>query len=404
MKKLFLILAATSLAAGLAACSDDTSEGTGKPVVADYAMRSNGGNVLVNLSASAYDVDIPAEATAWIHVNEAESAGKTLVLLVDENRTGAERSAVVTVTRAGSDDLLATVNVAQSDVSLRAGEFVIEEIYFTGTPFAETGTPETARGDQYIKVRNNTGEDLYADGMLLILASGLMSGQNLSFPDGDFRTQVCAGSAFYRIPGGGHDVLVKAGESLVIVNNAQNHTVGNPDSWDATKADFEWFDVSSNDNFLDLDNPDVANLDKWYAQTLTVHTLHDRGFKAVAIAMPPAGMTGEEFLAQYALQNGTYVFHSPNGSDYPMTLTKCYGVPNAWVLDAVNTGCRDAYFTAPWDASLDAGYAWCGVVDGDPDRYGKAVIRKTGSDGKLVDTNNSTNDFTSNTTPSMLAK
>ena len=85
-----------------------------------------------------------------------------------------------------------------------------------------------------------------------------------------------------------------------------------------------------------------------------------------------------------------------------MSLRNCYRVPNEWVLDAVNTGCRDEYYIAPWDASLDAGYAWCGTADGDAYRFGKSVIRKTGSDGKLIDSNNSTNDFESNTKASLI--
>lgn len=83
---------------------------------------------------------------------------------------------------------------------------------------------------------------------------------------------------------------------------------------------------------------------------------------------------------------------------------KGYFVPNEWVLDAVNTGGRNTFGMAPWGTSLDAGYTWCGTEDSDPDRFNKSVIRKTGADGKLVDTNNSSNDFTPNTTPSLLAK
>ena len=130
--------------------------------------------------------------------------------------------------------------------------------------------------------------------------------------------------------------------------------------------------------------------------------LHNRGFNAVAIAMPPVGLTAEQFLAEYPLKDAQYIFHSPNGSDYTMPLHNCYRVPNEWVLDAVNTGCRDEYYIAPWDASLDAGHAWCGTADGDADRFGKSVIRKTGSDGKLIDSNNSTNDFESNTKASLI--
>ena len=311
----------------------------------------------------------------------------------------------VPVTRKGRSDLLATVTIKQSNVAAKNGEFVIEEIYFTGTARPETGSPDKYQGDQYIKIRNNTDEDLYADGMLLILQSSVLSNMEGEIPAAvDFREEYCAGQAFYAIPGSGRDVPVKAGESLIIVNNAQNHLKSNPDSWDATTADFEWYDESSNENFLDTDNPAVPNLDKWYAQTLTVHSLHNRGAYGIAIAMPPAGTTGEQFLQDHPIGDGYYyIVHSPNGSDYEMPI-KGYFVPNEWVLDAVNTGGRNTFGMAPWGTSLDAGYTWCGTEDSDPDRFNKSVIRKTGADGKLVDTNNSSNDFTPNTTPSLLAK
>ena len=272
MKKLFLILTTALFAAGFASCTDDPEE-TVNPVVVSEILRALGGNVLVNVPEENFDVNIPADAASWVQINEAESSGKALVLSVDENETGTERSTVVNVTRSGKSTVLATVTIKQSDITLQAGEFVIEEIYFTGTALPETGKPDRWLGDQYIKIRNNSDEDLYADGMMLILSSGLNSGMNSEMIEGkDFRKECCAGNAFYCIPGNGQDVLVKAGESLIVVNNAQNHTIGNPNSWDATKADFEWYDVSSNENYLDIDNPDVPNLDKWYASTLTAST------------------------------------------------------------------------------------------------------------------------------------
>ena len=406
MKKLIYMLAAAALvSAGAVSCSDEKTDDPVEPVTVSSSMRLNGGNVLVNVPEADFDVSIPDEASSWVGVNEAETEGRTLVLEVAKNETGAERQTTVTVTRKGRSDLLATVTIKQSNVAAKNGEFVIEEIYFTGTALPETGSPDKYQGDQYIKIRNNTDEDLYADGMLLILQSSVLSNMEGEIPAAvDFREEYCAGQAFYAIPGSGRDVPVKAGESLIIVNNAQNHLESNPDSWDATTADFEWYDESSNENFLDTDNPAVPNLDKWYAQTLTVHSLHNRGAYGIAIAMPPAGTTGEQFLQDHPIGDGYYyIFHSPKGSDYEMPI-KGYFVPNEWVLDAVNTGCRDEYYIAPWDASLDAGYAWCGTADGDAYRFGKSVIRKTGADGKLVDTNNSSNDFTPNTTPSLLAK
>ena len=402
MKKLIYMLAAAALvSASAVSCSDEKTDDPVEPVTVSSSMRLNGGNVLVNVPEADFDVSIPDEASSWVGVNEAETEGRTLVLEVAKNETGAERQTTVTVTRKGRSDLLATVTIKQSNVAAKNGEFVIEEIYFTGTALPETGSPDKYQGDQYIKIRNNTDEDLYADGMLLILQSSVLSNMEGEIPAAvDFREEYCAGQAFYAIPGSGRDVPVKAGESLIIVNNAQNH----PDSWDATTADFEWYDESSNENFLDTDNPAVPNLDKWYAQTLTVHSLHNRGAYGIAIAMPPAGTTGEQFLQDHPIGDEYYyIFHSPNGSDYEMPI-KGYFVPNEWVLDAVNTGGRNTFGMAPWGTSLDAGYTWCGTEDSDPDRFNKSVIRKTGADGKLVDTNNSSNDFTPNTTPSLLAK
>lgn len=407
MKKLIYMLAAAALvSAGAVSCSDEKTDDPVEPVTVSSSMRLNGGNVLVNVPEADFDVSIPDEASSWVGVNEAETEGRTLVLEVAKNETGAERQTTVTVTRKGRSDLLATVTIKQSNVAAKNGEFVIEEIYFTSTALPETGSPDKYQGDQYIKIRNNTDEDLYADGMLLILQSSVLSNMEGEIPAAvDFREEYCAGQAFYAIPGSGRDVPVKAGESLIIVNNAQNHLESNPDSWDATTADFEWYDESSNENFLDTDNPAVPNLDKWYAQTLTVHSLHNRGAYGIAIAMPPAGTTGEQFLQDHPIGDGYYyIFHSPNGgSDYEMPI-KGYFVPNEWVLDAVNTGGRNTFGMAPWGTSLDAGYTWCGTEDSDPDRFNKSVIRKTGADGKLVDTNNSSNDFTPNTTPSLLAK
>lgn len=405
MKKLIYMLAAAALvSAGAVSCSDEKTDDPVEPVTVSSSMRLNGGNVLVNVPEADFDVSIPDEASSWVGVNEAETEGRTLVLEVAKNETGAERQTTVTVTRKGRSDLLATVTIKQSNVAAKNGEFVIEEIYFTGTALPETGRPDKYQGDQYIKIRNNTDEDLYADGMLLILQSSVLSNMEGEIPAAvDFREEYCAGKAFYAIPGSGRDVPVKAGESLIIVNNAQNHLESNPDSWDATTADFEWYDESSNANFLDTDNPAVPNLDKWYAQTLTVHSLHNRGAYGIAIAMPPAGTTGEQFLQDHPIGDGYYyIFHSPNGSDERPI--KGYFVPNEWVLDAVNTGGRNTFGMAPWGTSLDAGYTWCGTEDSDPDRFNKSVIRKTGADGKLVDTNNSSNDFTPNTTPSLLAK
>ena len=75
-------------------------------------------------------------------------------------------------------------------------------------------------------------------------------------------------------------------------------------------------------------------------------------------------------------------------------------IPGEWVLDAVNCSLKDSWYQNPWPAAFDAGWTYCGAYDGDPDRFGKSVRRKE-VNGKLADTNVSTNDFTPNATPSL---
>ena len=200
--------------------------------------------------------------------------------------------------------------------------------------------------------------------------------------------------------GDGDDVLVKAGESLLICNNAQNHKATNPNSFDLTSADFEWYNESTVESMLDIDNPEVDNLDIWYTYTKSVIMLDAAGKRSCALAIPPIGMTRDRFLADYAF-TGSYIFHSPNGKDYDMTFKNCFKVPNSWIVDAVNLGVSSEYLTNPWDTELDAGYTYACETSSDQTSYGLSVRRKVAADGKLVDTNNSTNDFTPRATPSL---
>lgn len=115
--------------------------------------------------------------------------------------------------------------------------------------------------------------------------------------------------------------------------------------------------------------------------------------------MPPYGVTKESYLAGYKWE-GKYINHSLAG-DFEMSISKAYKIPNTWVLDGVNTAIEEDFQYTSWDESIDAGWTHCGKIDKDPERYGKSVLRKRGNDGKLIDTNNSTNDFTPDSTPSL---
>lgn len=273
--------------------------------------------------------------------------------------------------------------------------FVIEEIYFAGST---TPTGDQYSADQYIKIYNNSSEVLYADG-LAILGSEFMTVDKQDYTP-DIMEQGFSVEFIFVIPGSGQDHPVQPGESLLLALDASNHTEANPNSFDLSVADFEFYDESSNPNYLDTDNPEVPNLDKWFSYTLTYTVLHNRGFHSYALAKMETDK--ETFLEKYAYTaNYTYVF-----GDFSIPReVETYYVPNSWIIDAVNLSVESEFQWIVTSSSLDAGWTHCGSIDHDPNRYNKSVRRKVEStvNGRkiLQDTNNSTVDFEADATPSL---
>jgi hypothetical protein len=129
--------------------------------------------------------------------------------------------------------------------------------------------------------------------------------------------------------------------------------------------------------------------------------LHNRGYESYALVKLPETVTEESFLADNAF-TGTRSFWMDGeplmeGNAYP---AGSYLIPNAWVVDGINCGVEEDYGNPAFNATIDAGYTGCGKVDKDPDRFGKSALRKSAG-GKLVDSNNSTNDFTRDAAPTL---
>ena len=272
------------------------------------------------------------------------------------------------------------------------GGFVISEIFFTGTLSAEG---KSYSGDQYIRITNNSDVTLYADS-IAVLESAFLTTQKQDYtPDimsTDFSVQAC-----YMIPGDGKSVPVEPGATLTLAINAINHTTEEPQSIDLSGADFEFYDESSNANFTDPDGK-APNLDKWYCYTATIYQFHSRGFNSMAIAKMKTSK--EDWLANY-VYDAKYLFVF---GDFSREMTKkgIYKVPNSWILDGVNLSVESVREWNVLDASIDAGWTYCGKVDRDETRFNKSVIRKQDAEGKYVDTNNSTNDFTPEAPASLL--
>lgn len=283
----------------------------------------------------------------------------------------------------------AAVKLAVNTFDAKGG-FVISEIFFPGTQ-----TPEEKQytKDQYVVISNNSDVTLYADSIAFVEAAFLNTTKREYTPD--IMAEAMSVDAVYMIPGTGTSVPVEPGKSLVLAINAMNHTEANPNSFDLSHADYEFYDESSSTSNQDTDNPDVPNLDKWYCYTLTIFILNNQGNKTYAIAKmrqdKDSYLADNYYEAKYMAVNGKEMS------------TKCYKVANDWILDAVNLAPSSTWQWNSVSAALDAGYAYVAATGSDKARFGKAVIRKK-ADGKWVDTNNSSDDFEMGVTPSYLQK
>ncbi|WP_454046008.1 DUF4876 domain-containing protein [Chryseobacterium sp. Marseille-Q8038] len=279
------------------------------------------------------------------------------------------------------------------ELALKSGnssDLILEEIFFTGTK-----TPQGAMyfGDQYFKITNNTDKTLYADGMLLIQSS-FMTNEKQDYSPNIMATTLSAG-AIIRIPGNGTMYPVKAGESIIIAEDAINHKNFNPSSINLSNANFQIFKEDSDD----IDNPAVPKMVNVFDKMV----IHTQGYYAYALARMPQEMTHETLVAQNTY---TYTYNlTINGDVYPMDGT-AVKIPNEWITDAVNLSVQDSFQWQVTSPSLDMGWTSVTTFDGDKNRFGKAVRRKvTGKtmEGKniLKDTNNSTTDFEHGVKPSL---
>ena len=176
-----------------------------------------------------------------------------------------------------------------------------------------------------------------------------------------------------------------------------DHTEFNSLSLDLSGATFEYFNSLDDE---DMDNPNVPNVTTLFADDFW--TWHNRGFYTYAIGRLGEGVTAESFASDYAY-TVEYDMVVPDYGTFPMS-DDFWKVPNSWIVDVVNLSIEEMFAWIVTSPLLDAGWTYCGKIDGDETRFGKSVRRKavsTTSAPYYMDTNNSTTDFTPEATPSL---
>lgn len=342
----------------------------------------------ITVPEGTYNIDVQGQVSYEAEVATGEDETETVAgeRTVRDAKASRESVAINALTAERTDPMALNIYVASSGL-------VISEIFFTGT-LTEEGKQYS--DDQYFKIANNSDTVMYLDGVAF-LESDFLTVSKYDYTPNKM-PEAFSIDAIYVFPGTGKDYPIQPGQEVTVAINAVDHTELNPLSFDLSKADFEIYDESSNPNFMDTQNPNVPDMVNWYDYSYTYFSMHNRGFHSYAIARPQVDK--ETFLRDYFYQY-TYVF---SFGEYTFDMEgEAYYVPNSWILDAVNLSVADVFEWIVTSPSLDAGWAHCGSVDHDQNRYNKAVVRKQ-ENGKWIDTNNSTNDFESDATPSLLRK
>lgn len=370
------------------------------PANQHFVIRAKGGDIETLLPENdGYDVSIPSDAQ-WVSVKEKKDDSVILSFAVND---GAEYRTAEIIVNKTDGSKLATLNIEQSWRNIEPGELLIEEIFCTGNIIASTGKPDKVYGDQYFRLTNNTDETLFIDGTI-IAESYLNTSSTSTFNDTytpDIRPEAAPVQALYVIPGDGSQYPLEAHRSVIIANNAQNHKADNPNSFDLSAADFEWYNESQVESMKDVDNPNVPNLDIWEANTMSIWVLDVIGRRSYLIAQLPSSISKEQFMSgEDYLWTADETWSNAAGQEFHVTVKNIHVIPNDWVLDGVALGTKEEYVLHPFSDSIDSGFTYCSLNKSDENRFGKGVRRKS-ADGKLVDTNNSTSDFDAYATVSM---
>lgn len=288
------------------------------------------------------------------------------------------------------DNEFFTVGKDLKDVNLKIKienkGWVIKEMYTASTTTLNGGS---LRFDQFIEIYNNTDSVKYADGMVIgETRHQTTSGENIYAKDMDEKTYLWT---FYAIPGknGEKNVPVEPGKSIVIAPQPIDHRENNSIDLRPPVSDYQWFDAYGSGQFS-IDVPDVPNLERYYSYSLSVWVVTVQMNRGFAIVQLPEGVDMETFVDEN-------LDTRLNTAGNPVISV---GVPNEYILDAVELGYRDKFYKKSLFASLDQGRAYTLAT-----YNGKSIRRKIEEikpDGRIVykDTNNSSYDFWTSRKPS----
>ena len=258
-------------------------------------------------------------------------------------------------------------------------DIIIGKIYYAGS---KDNNNKPYDAGKYIELYNQSNKDVDVSGYYIgLVEAESTQAYTLENLNEVYQDSVVLLKQIFRIPVNANH-KVKAGETVLIVNSAVNHTSNNSTENDLSGADFEAKDV----NGKLQNNPVTPALELIYTMypSVSIMNLVQSGPCSVVIFRTDEDLTTLPTTYPYGKQ--------PSGNQWKV-------LPKRMILDAVEvlsnraTGI-DVKTKRLYD-DLDAGYININAISG---RSGEVVYRKTSKkadDGRLIlmDTNNSSNDF-----------
>lgn len=378
-----LLILSTSLLATSCLSDDDTGSAEISVVVqlaweGDTLANALGGRsvTLTNTSGRTYTAtttakglatfkvipDVYSISTAW----ETASADEVGVIY---NISGTANNLVI------STPTMQTLGVTRS----KKASLLVSKIYYAGCKDRNNRNYVAGR---YLELYNNSSDSINVAGLYIGLVESESAASGVVYPFGQTPDAIYLKQVF-RIPTATAHWLAP-GHALVIANSAIDHSANNADGYerDLTTADYEAKQINA------TNNPATPALDLIYTTfpSLTQMNLTQGGLTSVVLFNAPHDHTFTQ----------VYKLGKTSGNRFIQ-------LPTAWVTDAVevlryNPTAIDITEKRLYN-QLDAGYTHITAVSG---YSGQMVVRQVASTtatGRkiLVDTNNSTNDFTLST-------
>ena len=391
MNRLLITIAAI-MAVCMAACDDG---GETSPVISmttitpsvtgKFYELPDGYDVVDSARFTIKDIASSVETTYDIDTMSAlviEDGLYDISLIVYASRVIGDNASVQQVLR----DVKSGVNISggQFELSLSPKAVIAGDGFLLAEVCLAPQLAEGVKTDAYsswFRIVNSSADTLLADGLCIVQTKFATTIKYEYTPD--IMADAVAVDAVYRIPDLG--LKVAPGGYLLIADQAIDHQEANAMSFDLSAADLEWFDET--DKNLDIDNPDVPNLERIFCTSKTVWVPNSQANKGFGLAYISTDTA--DFVANYMYDySWTYV---ANEVEKVMS-GSCYMIPNDWIVDFITFSPSDQHVWTLTDPSVDAGYVSIGKTGADKDRLGKAARRKV-ENGKFVDTNDSSNDF-----------